>query len=97
MKALKHVELDCQMFSGYAGDQVKIESVEDLSGKVPHVVMGGAQKSMYISQKTGKPVWVLERNEWYAGDAYTNDVWLFDADFSIEEAAAFIRDWKADA
>lgn len=96
MKPIKHAILDCETFEAFADGKVNVELVEDLCGKVPHVGFGGAAKSKYVSPKTGNTVYVLERNGMYAGDAYSNDVWLFESDFTAEEACAFLQQWDSD-
>lgn len=89
---LKYDVLDCATLSDVVSKKgVIVTEIEDLSGKVPHVGYGGASKSTYVSPKTGNTVYVLERNGWYAGDAYVNDVWQFDCDFTAEEANDFIK------
>lgn len=91
MQCLKYVQLDCQLFAEVARKQgVETRNEQDLCNKVPHVGFGGASRSEYTSPKTGKTIYVLERNGWYAGDAYQNDVWQFDTDFTTEQAAEFI-------
>jgi hypothetical protein len=93
MIPLKHIELDQQTFAEIARKQgVIVESMEDLTGKVPHTGFGGAEKSKYESPSGRGTIYVLERNHWYAGDAYANDVWSFDRDFTVEEAAEFLRE-----
>lgn len=94
MTPLNHQVLDTETFADAVrrlGVPVMVMETEDLCGLVPHVGYGGAAKSMYTSAKTGKPVYVLERNGFYAPDAYQNDVWQFDTDFSPAEAADFLR------
>lgn len=93
MKALKHTTLDCQTFEAYVQGRVTVTLLEDLCYKVPHAGYGGASKSSYTSPESGKTIFVLERNGWYAGDAYSNDVWLFGHDFTAEEVFAFIADF----
>lgn len=93
MKPIKYASLDCQTFEEWANGKVSVEPVEDLCHKVPHVGFGGASKSKYVSAKTGNTVYVLERNGMYSCDAYSNDVWLFEADFTAEEADAFLKKW----
>lgn len=93
MKPIRHTVLDCETFEGWVEGKVEIEFAEDLCGKVPHVGCGGASKSKYVSRKTGQTVFVLERHGMCSGDAYSNDVWLFAADFTAEEAARFLKKW----
>ncbi len=57
---------------------------------MPHVGCGGASKSKYISPRDGREIYVLERNGMYAADAYANDVWQFESDFSAGEADEFL-------
>lgn len=92
MTPLKTTILDCQTFSEVAKKQgVPFTELADLTGKVPHVGFGGASKGTYHSPSLGGQVWVLERNGFYAGDAYENTVYLFDADFTDGQAAAFLK------
>lgn len=91
MKALNYNQLDCETYAAAVAGKVEVIELEDLSGKVPHVGFGGASKSSYVSPNTGKTIFVLERNNTYAADAYYNDVWQFDHDFTATEAADFIR------
>ena len=93
MKEIKYHLLDCQTFTEAMRGKVEVIELEDLTGKVPHVGYGGASKSKYFSPKTDRWIYVLERNGWYAGDAYANDVWQFDNDFTADEARRFIEDW----
>lgn len=93
MKQMKHTVLDCETFEGWVEGKVEVEFSEDLCGKVPHVGCGGASKSKYVSRKTGKTVFVLERNGMYSGDAYSNDVWLFEEDFTADDARLFLEEW----
>ncbi len=90
MKAIKYNQLDCQMLADALKGKVTVTEIENLTGKVPHVGFGGASKSSYESPKTGKTIYVLERNGLYAPDAWINDVWQFDADFTIQEATNFL-------
>lgn len=92
MNPIKHTVLDCETFDSFCAGKVDVKLVEDLCYKVPHGGYGGASKSSYAN-KTGKTILVLERNDWYSGDAYANDVWLFEEDFTADEAAEFIKDW----
>jgi hypothetical protein len=94
MDYVKHVVLDCQTYAEAVKDKVTVVELEDLTGKVPHVGYGGASKSSYSSPITGRTVYVLERNGSVAPDAYVNDVWLFMDDFSAEDAAKFLSEWK---
>ena len=96
MKHTKHVRLDCSTYADAVASLVLVEELEDLTGKVPHVGYGGASKSMYMSPKTGLPVYVLERNAVYASDAYYNDVWIFDQDFKAEEVNVFLTQWDTE-
>lgn len=87
---LAHHQLDCQTLADALSGKVAVRELEDLTGKVPHVGYGGASKSSYVSPRTGKTIYVLERNGLYAPDAWSNDVWQFDQDFTPAEAAAFL-------
>lgn len=91
MQALKYDQFDCATLADMLRGEIELIEVDDLSGKVQHVGFGGVAKSKYVSKNTGKTIYVLERNNTYAADAYTNDVWQFDADFSAAEADEFIR------
>ena len=90
MKAIKHLELEDTTYAAAVKSIVAVTELADLTGRVPHVGYGGAAKSCYVSPKTGKTIYVLERNGLIAPDSYINDVWLFDSDFSDAEAAAFL-------
>jgi hypothetical protein len=94
MKPLKFFSLDCQTFADALKNKINLVFLEDLSGKIPHVGYGGAGKSKYISPKSGKEIFVLEVNGWYDADAYINDVWQFEKDFTAEEATEFLKKWK---
>ena len=94
MTPIKHISLDCQTFVDAFKQQypqVEVRELENLTGKVPHVGFGGASKSYYLSPKSGRAIYVLERNGQYAPDAYNNDVWQFREDFTAEEAAEFLK------
>lgn len=90
MKAIKFNELDCQTLADALKGKVEVVELEDLSWKVPHVGYGGATKSMYVSPKSGKTVYVLERSGMYDADAFSTKVWQFDEDFTVEDAAEFL-------
>ena len=90
MTPLKHITLDCTTASEMLRGKAQVTEIEDLTGEVPHVGYGGAAKSSYVSPTSGKTIYVLERNGMYAPDAYTNDVWLFDEDFSAAAARDFL-------
>lgn len=64
--------------------------VEDLTGQVPHVGYGGANKSQYTSPKTGRQVYVLEQSGMYASDGYVTRTWQFGEDFTVGQAAEFL-------
>lgn len=89
MKALKNDVLDCMTYADAMRGVAKVVELEDLSDRVPHVGVGGASKSSFISTKDSRTKYVLERNSWY-GDGYSNEVWLFDRDFTVSEASAFL-------
>lgn len=86
---VKYHCLDCSTFKGAVKGKIEVTEIENLSCKIPHVGYGGGSKSKYVSPK-GQTIYVLERNNWYTGDAYINDVWQFDRDFTAEEADEFI-------
>lgn len=90
MDAIKYNQLDSQTLSGALKGKVTVTELEDLTGKVPHAGYGGAAKSVYVSPKTSKTIYVLERNGLSSPDSYTNDVWQFEADFTAAEAASFL-------
>ena len=94
MKPIKYHCLDCETFASAVKGAVVVVLIEDLTGKVPHVGYGGASKSKYASPKSGREIFVLEVNGWYDADAYVNDVWQFEEDFSVDQAAEFVREWK---
>ena len=96
MQALKYHQLDCQTLTdALKAKGIVVTEIVDLSNLVPHVAYGGACKSSYVSPKSGKIIYVLERNALYAPDAWLNDVWQFDADFSLEEAVEFLSNYDA--
>lgn len=90
---IKHSQLDCQTLADALRGRVEVQEIQDLTGLVPHVGAGGASKSIYVSPKTGRTVYVLERNGMYAPDAYLNDVWQFADDFSVDEAREYLDMW----
>lgn len=90
MEAIKHNQLDCQTLADALKGKVEVIEIADLTGLVPHVGYGGASKSTYVSPKTGKTIYVLERNGMYASDAWGNEVWQFDSDFTTADAALFL-------
>lgn len=90
MESLIYVGLDSERYADFVANTVKVDEVEDLTGKVPHAGYGGAVKSTYISPKDGQPKFVLERHQQYAPDAWGNDVWIFADDFTAAEASEFI-------
>lgn len=94
MNPLKFAELDSQTFAEAVRDKVDVVELEDLTGKVPHVGYGGALKSKYVSPKTGRTIYVLEQSGMYDIDAYINKVWQFDRDFTVEEAAEFLKRYE---
>lgn len=90
MTPILHTILDSMSFAEAVKGHVDVREELDISGFVPHAGFGGATKSSYVSPKTGKTVYVLERSGLYAPDAWTTHVWQFDADFTADEAAAFL-------
>ena len=91
IRPIKHDTLDCTTLADVLGRSgIQVTELEDLSDKVPHVGYGGAGKSKYTSPKSGSTIFVLERNGLYAPDAYLNDVWQFNKDFTTEEAKEFL-------
>ena len=91
MQALKYHQLDCQTLTEALKEQgIIVTEIVDLSNLVPHVAYGGACKSSYVSPRSGKIIYALERNALYAPDAWLNDVWQFDEDFTISEAVRFL-------
>lgn len=91
MNAIKHSQLDCRTFAESVA--IPVTELEDLSMNVPHVGYGGASKSCYISPNSGQTIYVLERNGTYAPDAWINDVWQFDRDFTAHDASDFLKAW----
>lgn len=96
MTPIKHTQLiDTTLGHELQKANVIVTEIEDLSGKVPHAAAGGAAKSSYVSPKSGRTIYILERNSVVPPDSYTNDVWQFDTDFTAEEAAQFLKDVDA--
>jgi len=78
---LQHVQLDCQMFIDFVREHVSVSQI---------AVYGDTLKSSYTSPKSGRTIYVLERTAMYECDAYINDVYQFDADFSAVQARDFL-------
>jgi hypothetical protein len=94
LKHIKHHILhDETLADVFKTHGVKVMEIEDLSGRVPHVGAGGAWKSSYVSPKSGKTIYVLERQGCGDGESYVNHVWQFEADFTPDEARMFLEDW----
>lgn len=89
MTPIKYNQLDCCTLADTLKGKAEVVELADLSGKVPHAAYGGASKSLY----TGQGIYVLERNGLYACDAWVNDVWQFNTDFSSAEAATFLSNF----
>lgn len=95
MVPIKHNQLDCETLANALSKLgITVTEIADLTGLVPHVGYGGAAKSFYISPKSGKPIYVLERNGLCSPDSWLNDVWQFADDFTIDEAKAFLQSIK---
>lgn len=91
MQALKYHQLDCQTLTDALKEQnIVVTELVDLSSYVPHPAYGGACKSSYVSPRSGKTIYALERNALYAPDAWLNEVWQFDEDFTASEAVQFL-------
>jgi hypothetical protein len=90
IRPIKHDRIDAASFAEVVAP-IHVEHVEDLCGKVPHVGYGGASKSKYVSPKSGRTIFVLERNGMYAPDAFSNEVWHFERDFTVADAATFLK------
>ena len=90
MHPIKHNKIDSASFADVVAP-LPVEFVEDLCGKVPHVGYGGASKSKYLAPKSGRTIFVLERNGMYAPDAFSNEVWHFEQDFTVAEASTFLN------
>lgn len=93
MKAIKFDDVDCDTLANILRDKVVMTNTVDISDAVPHCGYGGASKWSYLSPKTGKTIYVLERSQTYAPDAYHTEIWQFEQDFTAEEAARFIADY----
>lgn len=92
IKPIKHHSFDCSDLAAELEKHgVTVERVEDLTGKVWHVGAGGATKSTYVSPKSGKTIFVLEKFGMYSADAYSCESYQFEEDFTVEQADEFLR------
>ena len=92
MECIKYNKVDCETLENLLRSKVKLEKLENLSGKVQHTGMGGAEKSVYTNDR-GERIFVLERSEYYAQDAYATDIWQFRSDFTADEAKTFVENF----
>ena len=93
MIEVKYANLDSRSLSEVlATIGIQVVETQDLTGKVRHVGMGGAAKLKYVSPKTGRTIYILERSAPYAPDAYYTESWQFREDFSAQEAQDFLED-----
>ncbi|HOC01122.1 MAG TPA: hypothetical protein PKM43_20530, partial [Verrucomicrobiota bacterium] len=90
MGCLRYGVLDSETLAGNLHLQgIETRRHSDLTGRVPHAGMGGAERYEYTS-KIGQTIYVLERSKPYAGDAYEMDVWQFEKPFNMIQADAFV-------
>ena len=92
MECTKYNRVDCDLLENIIGSRVTIKKLENLSGKVNHVGMGGADKLAYTNGR-GERIFVIERSQYYAPDGYVTDIWQFKEDFTVEEAKIFVENF----
>lgn len=92
MHPLKYFELGCQTLTEAVRGKVEVVELEDLTGKVPQ--MQEISKSMYVSSETHRNIYVLEQRDLFVPESYVTRVWQFDSDFTVEEAARFLKEYE---